>query len=272
MKQNRIKIYLVILVFLIVITCLLILFFSENRNSEKTINNPKNEKTESNKDAAKIISSSQSGVQDGYNYELWKDNGTTSMTLNSEGTFSCSWSNINNALFRKGKKFDETQTHQQLGTITINYSCDYKPSGNSYLGVYGWTSSPLVEYYIIDSWGSWRPPGSSPKGTITVDGGTYDIYETTRTNQPSIKGTTTFEQYWSVRQTKRTSGTISVSEHFKKWESLGMPMGKMYETSLVVEGYQSSGTAEVTENTLTIIPQGYAVFVVKGKMYTLEKS
>ncbi|QXG62908.1 glycoside hydrolase family 11 protein, partial [Bacillus spizizenii] len=45
-------------------------------------------------------------------------------------------------------------------------------------------------------------------------------------------GIATFKQYWSVRQTKRTSGTVSVSEHFKKWESLGMPMGKMYETAL----------------------------------------
>ncbi len=56
-----------------------------------------------------------------------------------------------------------------------------------------------------------------------------------RINQPSIIGIATFKQYWSVRQTKRTSGTVSVSEHFKKWESLGMPMGKMYETALTVE-------------------------------------
>ncbi|TLF60022.1 glycoside hydrolase family 11 protein, partial [Bacillus spizizenii] len=58
--------------------------------------------------------------------------------------------------------------------------------------------------------------------------------------------------YWSVRQTKRTSGTVSVSEHFKKWESLGMPMGKMYETALTVEGYQSNGSANVSTNVLTI--------------------
>ncbi|QJD82879.1 glycoside hydrolase family 11 protein [Cohnella herbarum] len=201
--------------------------------------------------AATTITSNQTGTQDGYDYELWKDSGNTSMTLNSGGAFSAQWSNINNALFRKGKKFNSTQTHQQIGNISINYSATFNPGGNSYLTVYGWTKSPLVEYYIVENWGTYRPTGTQ-KGTITVDGGTYDIYETTRVNQPSIEGTATFKQYWSVRQSKRSSGTISVSEHFKKWESLGMPMGKMYEVALTVEGYQSSGNANVTTNTLTI--------------------
>lgn len=205
-----------------------------------------------NAQGATTITSNQSGTHDGYNYELWKDSGNTSMTLNSGGTFSCQWSNINNALFRKGRRFNETQTHQQIGNITVNYGCNYQPSGNSYLCVYGWTVDPLVEFYIVDSWGSWRPPGASSKGTITVDGGTYDIYQTTRTNQPSIKGTQTFQQYWSVRTSKRTSGTISVSEHFRAWESRGMRMGKMYEVALTVEGYQSSGSANVYSHTLSV--------------------
>lgn len=199
------------------------------------------------------ITSNKRGTHDGYYYSLWKDYGITSMTLNNGGTFSCQWSNINNALFRKGKKFDETKTHQQIGNISANYSAKYYPNGNSYLCIYGWTSNPLVEFYIVDSWGTWRPPGAISKGTINVDGGTYDIYETTRTNQPSIKGNnTTFKQYWSVRTSKRTSGTISVSEHFKAWERLGMRMGNMYEVSLTVEGYQSSGSATVTSNNINI--------------------
>jgi endo-1,4-beta-xylanase len=205
-----------------------------------------------NVQAATPITKNETGTHDGYYYELWKDSGTTSMTLESGGAFSAQWSNINNALFRKGKKFNRTQTHQQIGNISISYSATYQPNGNSYLCVYGWTVDPLIEYYIVDSWGSWRPPGASSKGTFSMDGGTYDIYETTRVNQPSIIGNTTFKQYWSVRTSKRTSGTISVSEHFKKWESLGMTMGKFDEVSLTVEGYQSSGSANVTSNVLTI--------------------
>jgi endo-1,4-beta-xylanase len=203
--------------------------------------------------AAQTLTGNATGTIDGYNYELWKDSGTTSMTLNGGGKFNCSWSNINNALFRIGKKFDSTKTHQQLGNISCSYSCNYSPNGNSYLCIYGWTRSPLIEYYIVDSWGSWRPPGATSKGTITVDGGTYDVYQTQRVNQPSIDGTATFYQFWSVRTSKRTSGTISVSDHFKAWESkYGMQLGKMYEVALTVEGYQSSGSADVTSNTITI--------------------
>lgn len=93
-------------------------------------------------EAATTIYNNQTGTQDGYNYELWKDYGTTSMTLNGGGTFSCQWSNIGNALFRKGKKFDATKTYSQLGNITIDYGCNYQPNGNSYLCVYGWSKSP----------------------------------------------------------------------------------------------------------------------------------
>ena len=203
--------------------------------------------------AARTIYDNETGTQDGYNFELWKDYGTTSMTLNEAGTFSCQWSNIGNALFRKGVKFDSTKTYQQIGNINIEYGCDYKPNGNSYLCVYGWTEDPLVEYYIVESWGTWRPPGADrAKGQITVDGGTYDVYETTRVNQPSIHGNTTFQQYWSVRTSKRTSGTISVSEHFKAWERMGMKCGKLYEAALNVEGYQSSGSANVYKNIVTV--------------------
>ena len=202
--------------------------------------------------AATILTDSKTGVEDGYNYELWKDYGDTKMTLTGNGTFTCEWSNINNCLFRTGKKFDCTQTYKEIGNIVVDYEVDYHPDGNSYLCVYGWTRDPLVEYYIVDCWGTWRPPGSDSIGTIEVDGGTYDVYKTDRINQPSIDGDTTFVQYWSVRQEKRTSGTINVAAHFEAWENMGLKMGKLYEAALNVEGYQSAGSATVLKNNLIV--------------------
>ena len=203
-------------------------------------------------DAATVLYNNATGREGNYNYELWKDYGSTSMTLKGNGLFECWWENIGNALFRKGVKWDCTKTYSQLGNITVNYGVNYQPNGNSYLCVYGWCRNPLVEYYIVESWGTWRPPGATSKGVIYVDGGAYDVYETTRYNQPSIDGNTTFKQYWSVRQQKRTSGTISVTEHFKAWERMGMQMGKMYEAALTVEGYQSSGWADVYKFDMTV--------------------
>ncbi len=113
-----------------------------------------------NVEAAKTITSNETGTYDGYNYEYWKDRGNGTMTLNGGGTFSCSWDNINNILFRTGKKLGSTKTYQDYGSISVDYACNYQPNGNSYMAIYGWTEDPLVEYYIIDSYGTWKPPGN----------------------------------------------------------------------------------------------------------------
>ena len=201
-----------------------------------------------------VITENELGTVDGHDYELWKDRGTTDMTLTGGATFTCNWSDINNALFRIGRKFDCTQTWEEIGTITIDYGADYYPVGNSYLCVYGWTREPLVEYYVVQSWGTWRPPGAEAVATVEIGDATYDIYETERINQPSIDGTRTFKQYWSVRKGKRTEDTICLTEHFRVWEEQGLELGKLYEVALTVEGYQSSGTAKVYRNEIQIEP------------------
>ena len=84
--------------------------------------------------------------------------------------------------------------------------------------------------------------------SMYVDDGEYDVYVTDRINQPSIDGNTNFKQYWSVRTQKKTRGTVHVNHHFYNWQEMGLKVGKVYEASLNIEGYQSAGSATVNKN------------------------
>lgn len=144
----------------------------------------------------------------------------------------------------------------------ITYTGTFNNTGNAYLAIYGWTTSPLVEYYIVESYGEYNPGiGGTKRGSVTTDDGTYDIYTSQRTNAPSIQGTATYPQFWSIRTEKRVGGTVSTKAHFEAWKTFGLSLGTFGYQIVATEGYKSSGESSIDVWVSLFLSLG---FVIEG--------
>ena len=64
-------------------------------------------------------------------------------------------------------------------------------------------------------------------------------------------GVTSWAQYYSIRNTARTCGQISVTEHFKAWAAAGLPLGKMDQAQILVEVGGGQGSIDFTTASMT---------------------
>jgi endo-1,4-beta-xylanase len=201
-------------------------------------------------------SNSVGNAGNGYSYQLWFTGGSGSMTVAGvDAKFSAAWNDPDDFLARVGLTWSSTQTFDQLGTVSADFAhTKTGGAGYSFIGIYGWSVNPIVEYYIVEDWYGSPPTadGGAKMGTFTVDGGTYDVYQHTQVDQPSVTGANaTFPQFYSIRQTARQCGHISITEHYKEWASLGLTLGKMEEAKIIVEA-GGGGVGGITFTTATV--------------------
>jgi len=142
-----------------------------------------------------------------------------------------------------------TLTETNLFRRKIRYTGTFTPKdGTNYLSIYGWTTSPYVEYYILESSSAFDPSSDSTyayKGNVTSDGGTYDIYLHDPPNEgmdPSLYLGT----YWSVRTEKRVGGTVTTANHFDAWMAAGMKLGTFNYQIVSTESVSGSGSSSIT--------------------------
>jgi hypothetical protein len=169
------------------------------------------------------LSGYSSGTHDGYFWSLWTDDrgGWVDYQNGSGGNYSVSWDYDGN--FTCGKGWSSGSTNRVVG---YNIGAHTHNSGGVF-GYYGWSRNPLMEYYVNERWGRNRPTGTRV-GSVSSDGGSYDIYTAWRSNAPSIDGTQSFRQIFSTRTSQNSTGsnhTITFANHANAWRNSGYGLG-----------------------------------------------
>jgi endo-1,4-beta-xylanase len=201
-----------------------------------------------------------------YGYEIWSAGGNNNKLIwygpdqGGGAAFRAEWNNPNDFLGRVGYFWNQGKPYTDYKNVFCEFNYVRSPNGTaggySYIGIYGWSKNPMIEWYIVDDWfgnGIMGPStmggGAIKTGELTVDGATYFIYQATRPpGSGNIEGSNnSFPQFFSIRQSRRQCGTISITEHFKEWEKIGMKLGtNMYEAKFLVEAGGGTGWFDAT--------------------------
>jgi endo-1,4-beta-xylanase len=220
---------------------------------------------------AQTVSGNGTGTNNGFYYSLYSSGGSATMTLGTAGNYAITWSGVSDVVGGKGWNPGSAQV--------IGYNVG-SASGYNTISIYGWTTSPLVEYYITE-FGSLYTADATEKGSVTSDGHTYTTWEHQQVNQPSIQGTATFEQYLDAwgGASMGENNVVTTANHFNHWNSLGMTMGAFNYQILGTEAYNgASGSVNATvcagpcggggTPSFTLSPSASSVSVTQGSSAT----
>lgn len=190
-------------------------------------------------------------------WEIWSNTGQGQLTVFDVPAFIAAWNNSGGYLGRLGYEWgrfgQNPVPHGQRGEITAQFVARKSGTagGYSYVGMYGWTTDPCVEWYVVEDSYNMMPinPGNTTKvGEVDIDGGTYIVYSrpTMGSGGTRCSGVSNWIQYYSVRRTARSCGVISLSEHFRAWERMGLDMsGPLLEAKILVEVGGGVGQVEL---------------------------
>jgi endo-1,4-beta-xylanase len=186
------------------------------------------------------IATDATGSNNGYFWSLYREGGSANITFpNGGGNFQISYSNVNDVVGGKGWNPGSARN--------VGYNIGYLSGSYNFVGVYGWTRNPLIEYYVAEK-GS--VTGGTSFGSVTSDGHSYSCYKQQRVNAPSIEGTKTFWQYkdtWGGAP-NNSNRTVTMANHINNWRNRGgQGFGSYDYMILAIEAWgNKSGTINAT--------------------------
>ncbi|MGL5811245.1 MAG: glycoside hydrolase family 11 protein, partial [Nocardioides sp.] len=155
----------------------------------------------------------------------------------------------------KSAEFDSewaTPVDETAGSLPAGFSYTFDPGdpamdGPVWITLYGWLGDAgrpnHTEFYVVQGWRGTPPSteaGMEAKGSYTFDGVVYNVFHSVHPMG--------HQQWFSVRETPATSGSVDVKDHLDVWRAQGMENSPITELVWAVEGMANTdGTVRYTQ-------------------------
>ncbi len=200
------------------ITVFFMFLFTSCTNNLDTDNLPENAEVQQKSiDSNGYISDNRTdGNNGGYFWTIYKEGGWGRLTFpyanQYAGNFQIEYDNNQDIVGGKGWRTGSGRT--------INYNIGLLQGAYNFVGVYGWTRTPLIEYYVVEKG---NIPGQNQNRNFNANGKNYQFKKQLRSNAPSILGTKTFYQYISQHGSATTGNNqkVNMQAHINHWNNHG---------------------------------------------------